>query len=78
MAEIYLAQERGLEGLVRTVVIKRILPTYSDNPEFVTMFLDEARLMASLSHPHIAAVYSVGHDEESYYITMEHVRGPTL
>jgi len=78
MAEIYLARERGLEGLVRSVVIKRILPTYSDNPEFVTMFLDEARLMAALSHPHIAAVYSVGKDDESFYITMEHVRGPTL
>ncbi|RLB56246.1 MAG: hypothetical protein DRJ42_03890 [Deltaproteobacteria bacterium] len=78
MAEIYLAREHGLEGLVRSVVIKRVLPTYSDNPEFTTMFLDEARLMASFAHPNIAAVYSVGKDDESYFITMEHVRGPTL
>jgi len=78
MAEIYLARHRGLEGLERTVVLKRILPTYSHNPEFVTMFLDEARLMAALSHPNIAQVFDLGKVEESYYLVMEYVRGPTL
>jgi serine/threonine-protein kinase len=78
MAEIYLARHHGIEGVERTVVVKRILPSLSDNQEFVTMFLDEARLMASLSHPNIAQVFDLGRTPDSYYLVMEHVRGPTL
>ena len=78
MAEIYLARQRAVEGLERTVVLKRILPTYVDNPEFVTMFLDEARLLAALSHPNIAQVFDLGKIDDSYYLVMELVRGPTL
>src|SRR5688500_14569266 len=78
MAEIYLARQRGLEGLERTVVIKRILPRYESDEEFVTMFLDEARLMAALSHPHIAQVLDLGITGASHYLVMEYVRGPTL
>jgi serine/threonine-protein kinase len=78
MAEIYLARYRGLEGVERTVVIKRILERYAHDAEFVTMFLDEARLLAALSHPNIAQVFDVGQVEQTYYLVMEHVRGPTL
>ena len=79
MAEIYLARQRGLEGIERTVVVKRILERYAHDAEFITMFLDEARLMAALSHPNIAQVFDVGKLEPStYYLVMEHVRGPTL
>ena len=79
MAEIYLARQRGLEGIERTVVVKRILERYAHDAEFITMFLDEARLMAALSHPNIAQVFDVGKVEAStYYLVMEHVRGPTL
>lgn len=78
MAEIFLVRQAGIEGLERTIVLKRILPMYSRNQEFVTMFLDEARLMAALSHPNIAQVFDLGKLEDSYYLVMEHVRGPTL
>src|SRR5262245_52093469 len=78
MAEIYLARHRGLEGVERTVVIKRILERYAHDAEFVTMFLDEARLLAALSHPNIAQVFDVGQVEQTFYLVMEHVRGPTL
>lgn len=78
MAEIFLARQRGLEGLERTVVIKRILERFAHDDEFVTMFLDEARLMAALSHPHIAQVFDLGRVDETYYLVMEYVRGPTL
>ncbi len=78
MAEIFLARHEGLEGLERTVVLKRILPLHSHDEEFVTMFLDEARLMAALTHPHIAQVFDLGKEDDTYYIAMEHVRGPTL
>ncbi len=78
MAELYLARQRGIEGLERTVVIKRILPTFVRNDEFVTMFLDEARLLGALSHPHIAQVFDLGKVDDTYYMVMEYVRGPTL
>lgn len=78
MAEVYLARQLGIEGVGRPVVIKRILPEQADNDEFVTMFLDEARLMAALNHPNIAAVYDLGKLEDSYFLAMEYVHGPTL
>ena len=78
MAEIFLARHHGLEGLERTVILKRILPNLAEDPEFVTMFLDEARLMASLSHPNIAQVFDLGKTGRSYYLVMEYVRGPSL
>jgi len=78
MAEIYLARQRAIEGVERSVVLKRILQKYADDIEFITMFLDEARLMAALTHPNIAQVFEVGKVEGSYYLAMEYVRGPTL
>lgn len=78
MAEIYLARQRAIEGVERTVVIKRILEARADDEEFITMFLDEARLLAALSHPNIAQVFDVGRVDGTYYLAMEHIRGPTL
>ncbi len=78
MAELYLARQRGLEGVERVVVLKRILEKHAHDEEFVTMFLDEARLLAALSHPNIAQVFEVGQVAGSYYLAMEYVRGPTL
>ncbi|MCC7539308.1 MAG: protein kinase, partial [Deltaproteobacteria bacterium] len=78
MAEVYLARHRGPEGVERTVVLKRILPNYTHDEEFVTMFLDEARLLAALSHPNIAHVFEVARFDETFVLVMEHVRGPTL
>lgn len=78
MAEIYLARQRAFEGVERTVVLKRILERHAADVEFITMFLDEARLLATLSHPNIAQVFDVGKIEGTYYLAMEYVRGPTL
>ncbi|MBX3268812.1 MAG: serine/threonine protein kinase [Sandaracinaceae bacterium] len=78
MAEIYLARQRAVEGVERLVILKRILERYADDVEFVTMFLDEARLLAALSHPNIAQVFDVGKVDGTYFLTMEYVRGPTL
>ncbi len=54
MAELYLARTMGIEGFEKLVVVKRILPQYADNQQFVSMFLNEARLSATLHHPNIA------------------------
>lgn len=78
MAEIWLARQVGPAGFARQLVVKSILPELAIDPEFVTMFLDEARLAANLVHPNIAQVYDFGEVDGTYYIAMELVRGPNL
>src|SRR5262245_56558114 len=53
MAELFLAVHKGLEGFIKAVVIKRVLPQFSSHGDFVRMFIDEARLAARLEHPNI-------------------------
>ena len=78
MAEVFLARQQGVEGFERRVAIKRILPHLSDSAEFRTMFLDEARLAAQLSHPNIIHIYDFGKVEDYYFIAMEYVDGVDL
>ncbi|MBI1946394.1 MAG: serine/threonine protein kinase [Deltaproteobacteria bacterium] len=78
MAEIYLARHDGVAGLSRMVVVKRMLPQLAVRPDFVRMFLDEARLAAKLNHPNIVQVFNLGEVDHSYYIAMEFVDGPHL
>jgi serine/threonine protein kinase len=78
MAELYLARTTGIEGFEKLVVVKRILPQYVANPSFVTMFLNEARLAATLQHPNIAQVYDIGVDEGDYFFSMEYIHGEDL
>ncbi|HEY3802727.1 MAG TPA: serine/threonine-protein kinase [Kofleriaceae bacterium] len=75
MAEVFLAQQRGLEGFDRRVAVKRILPHLADSSEFVKMFLAEAKLAAQLSHPNIVHIYEFGKVEHDYFIAMEYVDG---
>src|ERR1041384_5991885 len=53
MAEVFLAVHKGVEGFIKVVVIKRVLPHLTSNPAFVRMFIEEARLQARLEHPHL-------------------------
>ena len=66
MAEIFLARLPGvgIEGFEKLVVLKRILPQHALDPELLRMFLDEARLSATLTHPHVIEVYDVGAEGE--------------
>ncbi|NMO21701.1 protein kinase domain-containing protein, partial [Pyxidicoccus fallax] len=75
MAELFLAQRPPDTELV---VLKRILPYLSEEPEFVQMFLDEARIAAQLHHPNIVQVHELGVWEESIFIAMEYVEGVDL
>ncbi|HSR98667.1 MAG TPA: serine/threonine-protein kinase [Kofleriaceae bacterium] len=75
MAEVFLAQQRGLEGFDRRVAVKRILPHLSDAPDFIKMFLSEAKLAAQLSHPNIVHIYDFGKVDDDYFIAMEYVDG---
>jgi serine/threonine-protein kinase len=78
MAEIFLARERGLRGLERLVVIKRILPYLKAQESFVEMFVREARIIARLSHPNVVQIYELAEEEEEFYIVMEYIVGGTL
>ncbi len=78
MAEIFLAKRFGVGGFERNVVIKRMLDDLTTESEFVTMFLDEARLAAKLTHPNIAQITDFGLIDNRYYICMEHIAGEDL
>lgn len=76
MAEVYRARSFGVEGFEKTVVIKRILPEFSENRRFVEMFINEAKIAVNLSHANIVQVFDLGRDEKGlYYIAMEYVAG---
>lgn len=75
MAEIFLARQEGLEGFEKTICIKRIRPHLSSQPNFVRMFLNEAKLAAQLNHPNIAQIYDLGRIADSYFIAMEYISG---
>lgn len=78
MASVSLAFQTTSVGLERRVVIKSVLPHMTTNQDFVTMFVDEARLMMSFSHPHVAQVFEAGQLEGRHFISMEYVQGVTL
>ncbi|MGC4114974.1 MAG: protein kinase [Myxococcales bacterium] len=78
MGEVFLARELGRSGYDKLLVIKVLLPHLVKDPEFVRLFLDEARIAAQLNHPHIAAIYDLGQNEGSYFIAMEYVHGESL
>jgi serine/threonine protein kinase len=78
MAEVFRAYVEGFEGFRDTFVIKRIRPEKADSAELVTMFCDEARICALLSHPNIVAVYDFGQIGGAYFMAMEYLRGHDL
>jgi len=77
MAEILLARLSGPADFKRAVVIKRILRSYASNAAFVQMFLDEARIVASLRHPNVVHVQELGEEESNgdAFLVMEYVAG---
>ncbi len=75
MAEIFLARVSGLPGFQKMVVIKRILPQLATKTDFVEMFLDEARIAATLQHPNVVQMYDVGVVDGNYFIAMEYLHG---
>ncbi|MBK7861971.1 MAG: serine/threonine protein kinase [Archangiaceae bacterium] len=78
MAEIWLAKQAGPRGFEKVIVIKRIVDSLSADPEFVEMFLDEARIAAQLNHPNIVQIYDLGEHAGAYYIAMEYLPGENL
>jgi len=73
MAEIFLARREGPGGVAKIVALKRILPHLSENPEFVSMFLAEARIVSRLSHPNVVQLHDFGEIDGTYFLAMEYV-----
>lgn len=78
MAEVWRATMRGAAGFERPVAIKRILGHLSADPDFVRMFVDEAKIAVQLSHPNIVQILDLGHIDDEWYIAMELVHGKDL
>ncbi len=78
MAELFLAIQRSVAGFEKLIVIKRILPSMTQDKAFIDMLLHEARIAATLSHANIVQIFDVGQVDGVYYIAMEHVHGEDL
>jgi len=78
MAEVMLATKRGVGGFEKLVVIKRILPHLAQDEQFVQMFLNEARLAASLKHPNIVEIYDIHQNDQGFFLVMEYLPGEDL
>src|SRR5205807_2701505 len=78
MAEVFKAKAFGVEGFKRLLAVKRILPNIAEDQEFITMFIDEAKIAVQLSHANIAQIFDLGKVEESYFIALEYVPGKDL
>ena len=78
MAEIYRAVSTSIGGFTKEVALKRILPHLSTDAEFISLFIDEAKLTVPLSHRNIVQVFDFGRIENNYYLAMEFVDGKDL
>ncbi|MCI5072604.1 protein kinase [bacterium] len=78
MAEVFKAKLYGPRGFEKTLAIKRILPEFSEDEDFVAMFVDEARISSKLHHGNIVQVFDFGQVEDAYYLAMEFVDGSNL
>ena len=75
MADLYLAQRLGAGGVTKTVALKRVRADFASDPEFVRMFLNEARIAVDLSHGNITSVFELAEAGGAHYLVMDYVRG---
>lgn len=78
MAEVYLAKSAGANGVNKFVAIKRILPQFSNNQEFIEMFQEEAKVSVNLNHSNVVSIYDFGIEKGQFFIVMEFVEGRNL
>lgn len=79
MGDVFLGMAQGPAGFNKLAVVKQLRPHLADEPEYLAMFLDEARLAARFSHPNIVQTNEAGHDAGNrYFIAMEHLDGQSF
>ncbi|AUX39772.1 uncharacterized protein SOCE26_011670 [Sorangium cellulosum] len=77
MAAVWAARLQGTRGFQKIVAVKTMLPDVSDDPDFESMFLDEARVAARIRHPNVVEILDLGEEADVLYIVMEWVDGET-
>lgn len=78
MAEVYLAKSTGASGIAKFLAVKRILPQYSDNAEFIEMFKEEAKIAVNLNHSNVVSIFDFGIEKGQFFLVMEYVEGQNL
>lgn len=78
MAEVFRAKFEGPNNFQKLVAIKRILPEYTQDHNFLQMFVDEARIAGSLRHPNIVQIQELGQIDGVFFISMEYIDGIDL
>jgi serine/threonine-protein kinase len=78
MGDVLLAVAQGPKGFNKLQVIKRLRPELAQDPEFLAMFLNEARIAARLNHPNVVQTNEVSEHEDEYFIAMEYLEGQSL
>jgi serine/threonine protein kinase len=78
MAEVYLSKSTGAVGVNKFVAIKRILPQFSDHPEFIDMFKEEAKICVNLNHGNVVSIYDFGVERGQFFLVMEYVEGRNM
>ncbi|RYZ66991.1 MAG: serine/threonine protein kinase, partial [Proteobacteria bacterium] len=78
MATVHFGRLLGPVGFSRTVAIKRLHAQFATDPEFVSMFLDEARLAARVRHPNVVATLDVVALNSELFLVMEYVAGESV
>src|SRR5208282_309985 len=78
MASVHIGRLVGPVGFARTVAIKRMHPQFAGDPEFVSMFLDEARLAARIRHPNVVPTLDVVAMDGELFLVMDYVQGEPL
>lgn len=78
MASLYLGRAGGLGGFERLFALKVVHPHLCRKPAFIDMFLNEARIAASVHHPNVVPVYEIDVDDGQYFLAMDYVSGETL
>ena len=78
MAEVFRSKTYGVEGFERFVAVKKILPNIAEDEEFISMFIDEAKIAVQLNHANIAQIFDLGKVDVSYFIALDYGNGKDL
>jgi serine/threonine protein kinase len=78
MGEVFLAKSGGIAGIEKHCVVKTLRGNYTMDREYVTRFIDEARVVVQLHHRNICQIYDVGRVGKQYYLAMEYIVGRDL
>ncbi|MBC8072826.1 MAG: serine/threonine protein kinase, partial [Deltaproteobacteria bacterium] len=78
MATVFLGRAVGTAGFEKLVAVKLIHPHLANEPDFVEMFLDEARIAARIRHPNVVEILDLGREDDQFFMVMEYVEGDTL